>query len=77
MFSNNSKDSNSEVQGIIPNSSPQEANKITFKYSELSTSIAKKEINNAIHDLNIEKRRLKLKSDLDIINSSKFFFIVQ
>jgi len=48
LFSNNSKDSNSEVQGIIPNSSPQEANKITFKYSELSTSIAKKEIDNAI-----------------------------
>lgn len=48
LFSNNSKETSSEVQNIIPNSDSQETIISTFKYSELSTSIAKKEVDNAL-----------------------------
>jgi len=47
-FSNNPKETSSEVQNIIPNSDSQETIISTFKYSELSTSIAKKEVDNAL-----------------------------
>jgi hypothetical protein len=48
LFSNNSKETSSEVQNIIPNSDSKEPINSTFKYSELSTKIAKIEIENAL-----------------------------
>ncbi len=48
LFSNDSMDTSSEVQNIIPNSNSQETINSTFKYGQLSTSIAKKEVDNAL-----------------------------
>ena len=47
-YSSDSKEANSEVQNIFPNRVSKESINSKFKYSVLSTSIAKKEIENAL-----------------------------
>ena len=48
LYSNNSKDTSSEVQNIIPNSNSKETINSTFKYSELTVNTAKIEFENAL-----------------------------